>query len=266
MPAHSGLGEIGRRRAAARVAGWVVCAAGVLAMVSGARVLRAGEEMTRQTRIELIRGLIKEVAVTKVVLPRGGRGVTVTPEGNIKGQTGATLAPEDVAIKAGLPVEITQLTFKSKEIVFELNGGEKNRKKWYQHLEVNGAPVARSTEPANTIVTYGAVIHLAFPDKLPNVTLLQVKQMISVVLDFERHSPTVLYSPAIPPKVKEAIKKHEVTVGMDRDAVLSSKGAPDRKVRELKEGVELEDWIYGAPPHVLMVTLDGDQVVAVHQY
>ena len=90
--------------------------------------------------------------------------------------------------------------------------------------------------------------------------------MLSVVLDFERHSPTVLYSPTLPPKFKEAIKNHQVMVGMDRDAVLSSKGQPERKVRETKEGVELEDWIYGLPPHVLMVTFEDDQVVAVHQY
>jgi hypothetical protein len=76
----------------------------------------------------------------------------------------------------------------------------------------------------------------------------------------------VLYSPTVPPKFKDAIKKHEVVVGMDRDAVLSSKGAPDRRVREVRDGVEQEDWIYGTPPHVLFVTFDGDQVVAVKQY
>ena len=64
----------------------------------------------------------------------------------------------------------------------------------------------------------------------------------------------------------EAIKKHEVLVGMDRDAVLSAKGPPDRKVREVREGAEQEDWIYGLPPHSLFVTFDGDTVTAVHQY
>jgi hypothetical protein len=86
------------------------------------------------------------------------------------------------------------------------------------------------------------------------------------VLDFSRHSPTTLYSPEVPPKFKEAIKNHQVLVGMDRDAVLSSKGPPDRKVREVREGVEQEDWIYGSPPHVFFVTFDGDTVVKVHQY
>ena len=102
--------------------------------------------------------------------------------------------------------------------------------------------------------------------KSPPLTVDEAKQKLSAVLDFERHSPTALYSPQVPPEIKEAIKNHQVIVGMDRDAVLSSKGPPDRKVREAREGVEQEDWIYGLPPNVLFVTFDGDQVVAVRQY
>ena len=55
-------------------------------------------------------------------------------------------------------------------------------------------------------------------------------------------------------------------VGMDRDAVLSAKGSPDRRVREVRDGAEQEDWIYGTPPHVLFITFDGDQVVSVKQF
>jgi len=47
---------------------------------------------------------------------------------------------------------------------------------------------------------------------------------------------------------------------------LSSKGPPDRKVREECNGAEQEDWIYGLPPHALFVTFDGDTVVKVQQY
>ena len=53
---------------------------------------------------------------------------------------------------------------------------------------------------------------------------------------------------------------------MDRDSALSAKCPPERKVREVRNGAEQEDWIYGLPPHVLFVTFDGDTVVAVRQY
>jgi hypothetical protein len=265
MPARSGHGESGLQQAAKHVARRLVWTALVLAMVPGARVLRAEEGITRETRIELIRGLVKEIAVAKVPLPRGGRGVTLTPAGINKEKIEAALRAEGVAIKPGSPVEITKIKFKSDAIVFELNGG-RGGTRWYQRIEISGSVSTRSTRPGDNVVSYGSIIHLTFPKKLPNVKLEQVKQMLSVVLDFERHAPTVLYSPALPPEFKEAIKNHKVLVGMDRDAVLSSKGPPERKVRETKEGVESEDWIYGLPPHVLMVTFDGDTVSAVKQY
>ena len=126
-----------------------------------------------------------------------------------------------------------------------------------------------TTQPisqAPPVLTYGSYITLAVKGKGSEVTADEVKKLLGSVLDFERHSPTVLYSPTVPPQFKDAIKKHEVLVGMDRDTVLSSKGPPDRKVREMREGVEEEDWIYGFPPHSLFVTFDGDAVVAVKQY
>ena len=71
----------------------------------------------------------------------------------------------------------------------------------------------------------------------------------------------------MPEKFKEAIKKHEVLLGMNRDAVLSAKGAPFRKVRQTAaNGVETEDWLYGLPPHTLFVTFNGDTVVKIQQY
>ena len=165
-----------------------------------------------------------------------------------------------------MPVEISKLTFKSNEIVLELNGGAKGSGKWYQHIEIGiGGPTAPiSQQPP--VLAYGSSVTLVFPGKVPKLSVDQVKQALGNVLDFSRHSPTVLYSPEAPPQVKEAIKNHQVIVGMDRDAVLSSKGPPDRRVREERDGVEQEDWIYGLPPHVLFVTFDGDSVIKVHQY
>lgn len=253
------------RWSAGHAARWLVPAALVLAIVSGAGVLLAEEGLTRESRIALIRGLVREIAVAKMALPRSKEGVILTPGGIDKEKTEAALRAEGVAIKPGSPVEITKISFKSEKIVFELNGGRTGRK-WYQNIEISAGVATRRVGPAKNVATYGSVIHLTFRKKVPNVSVPEVKQMLSAVLDFERHSPTVLYSPTVPPRFKEAIKNHQVLVGMDRDAVLSSRGQPDRKVRETREGVEYEDWIYGLPPHVLMVTFDGDQVVTVRQY
>lgn len=221
----------------------------------------------RDSRIALIRGLGHEVAVTKVALPRGKRGVVVNAQGEMdKKKAEEEMRLNGVAIRPGMPVQITKMQFKGDRMVLELNGGGRTGKKWYQRIEVGiGAttsPVVRDAP----VLTYGSSITLVLPRKIEDVSVEEAKKLLVGVLDFERHSPTVLYSPAVPPEFKEAIKNHQVVIGMDRDAVLSSKGAPERKVREEREGVEQEDWIYGLPPHVLFVTFEADRVVKVTQY
>jgi len=228
----------------------------------------AKEGMDRDTRLTLIRGLLREVAVSKVAMPRGKHGVRIDSQGKLdQEKTSEELRLNGMAIKPGMPVDITKITFKPDALVFELNGGGKSGKKWYQHIEIGmgttTTPIGAQEPPT---LAYGSSVTLDFGRPLPDLSVSDVKKLLSGILDFERHSPTVLYSPTVPPKFKEAIKNHQVVVGMDRDAVLSSKGPPDRRVREVREGSEQEDWIYGIPPHVLFVTFDGDQVVAVKQY
>jgi hypothetical protein len=226
------------------------------------------ESMDRETRIALIRGLLREIAVSKVAMPRGKKGLRLDAQGKLdQAKAESEMRTNGMAIRPGMPVEITKIGFKSDQLVFDFNGGGKSGKKWYQHIEIGVGTMTAPIGPQQpATLAYGSSITLDFGKSVPDLTVLQVKKLLSSVLDFERHSPTVLYSPAVPPKFKEAIKKHEVVVGMDRDAVLSAKGAPDRRVREVRDGVEQEDWIYGTPPHVLFVTFDGDQVAAVKQY
>jgi hypothetical protein len=225
--------------------------------------------LKRPGEIDLIRGLSSEIAVAKVVLPRGKHGIFVDPAGKIdQSKARQELRDNGAAVNAGTPVKITKIDFKGDRLTFEINGGGRNGRHWYQHLEIGMGTTTQPIAPQqNQSLSYGSYITLRFSGHVPTLTVDQAKQLLAPALDFERHSPTVLYSPAIPPKYKEAIKNHQVVVGMDHDAVLSAKGAPDRKVREDQpDGGEKEDWIYGLPPHVLFVTFDGDTVVSVKQY
>ena len=250
--------------ASRRCAAWLGLA---LILICFPKPVQAKKNITEDSRMGLIRGLASEIAVAKVALPRGKRGIYVNDKGQLdNAEASDELRSNGAAIRSGMPVEITKITFKSERIVFEINGGGKSSKKWYQRIEIG---IGGSTQPISQqppVLTYGSWITLTFPGKIPDVTTEQVKKMLGPVLDFNRHSPTVLYSPSVPPQFKEAIKNHQVVVGMDRDAVLSAKGPPDRKVREVREGVEQVDWLYGLPPHVLFVTFDGDNVVSVHQF
>jgi hypothetical protein len=228
----------------------------------------SNRELSKDTRIALIRGLSSEIAVTKIALPRGKHGVNVNEKGIVdKEGADKELHDNGPAILPGMPVNITRLIFKSSRIIFEINGGGKSGKKWYQHIEigVGGATMPISQQPP--VLTYGSYISVKLPEQSKEITVDETKKLLASTLDFTRHSPTVLYSPATPPQFKEAIQKHEVLVGMDRDAVLSAKGPPDRKVREdHPDGTSEEDWIYGLPPHVLYVIFENDAVTRVKQY
>ena len=225
------------------------------------------KDAARDARIAMIRALGQEIAVTKVEYPRGKQGIFVDGQGKLdQVKSKEEVRRNGLALKPGTPVQITRLEFKSDRVKIELNGGGKKSKKWYEHIEIGMGSNTTPVTTQSSAPVYGSAVTLVFPGKIETATPELVKKLLEGVLDFERHSPTVLYSPEVPAEFKEAIKIHQVIVGMDRDAVFSSKGPPDRKVREVRDGVEQEDWIYGLPPSVLFVTFDGDRVVSVRQF
>jgi hypothetical protein len=51
---------------------------------------------------------------------------------------------------------------------------------------------------------------------------------------------------------------------MTRDQVLMAVGHPRDRIRETKDGEEVEDWIYGLPPgKITFVTFKGGKVIRV---
>src|SRR5271157_3533202 len=72
------------------------------------------EGMDRNARIDIIRGLLREVAVTKVPLPRGKRGVRVDARGKLnREEAQKELHANGMAMQAGVPAEITRIEFKA---------------------------------------------------------------------------------------------------------------------------------------------------------
>lgn len=85
----------------------------------------AKEGMDRNARIEIIRGLLREMAVTKIPLPRGKRGVRVDAQGKVDHDSAQKeMHLNGVAMQPGAPAVITKIEFKSNQVVFEVNGGE----------------------------------------------------------------------------------------------------------------------------------------------
>ena len=228
--------------------------------------LAAKEKLTVEERIELIRGLSAEYATVKDFLPRAKKPLEFEADGTWdKGHwasVGQELGP---AARVGELVQVTRVILGSDRIVLEINGGQKNGRHWYDHVEVG---MGNRTTPINnnTQGNLGTSVEVLFHKPLESVDSAKIKAILKPVLDFEKTTATKLYSETLPPEVKKAIAEKRAEQGMDRQQVLLALGRPERKVREQKDGDELEDWIYGTPPgRILFVTFNGDKVLKVKE-
>jgi hypothetical protein len=169
------------------------------------------------------------------------------------------------AAKIGDRVQITNIVFKEKSIYFEINGGPKKKTKWYQHIQVSGMGGSTGGTDPNQAQPTGAAVTLEFKKHVPEMTGAELKQMLTPVLDFSVKTAAEVFIDTLPPKIREAVKKHEVLVGMNHDMVVMAKDRPEQKVRERDDkGKEYEEWIYGAPPKdVVFVRFNGDEVIQV---
>jgi hypothetical protein len=228
--------------------------------------------MTKETRFMVIRSLNAETVFVRKPLPRGEKGVTLK-DGKIspsEDELRMALAQFGFAAKPGDRALITNVDIRSDRIRFEINGGPKKKKKWYQHIEVGGmggmTQVAPDKDdPNNPNAQKGSYVDLVFDKYVPEMTGDQIRDLLSPLLDFHAKSAAEAFLDTVPPKVKEAIKNHEVLVGMNREMVGYAKGRPAQKIREKDDqGKDFEDWMYGQPPQeVAFIRFVGDEVVRV---
>jgi hypothetical protein len=231
--------------------------------------LRA-QALSPASRITLLRELMAEFGTLRAPLPRGEKGLRLKIDGEIDRENlTKEISKNGTALAASTVVQITQIEFKDKEIVFEINGGGKKKTKWYERIQVGiGSQTTRINNPnADPTAGQGSSITLLFPEKLPEMTSEDLKNYLLPALDFAVVDPLLATSEPIPPEFQKAIEEKRAEVGMSQDMVRAALGAPDRKVRETQEGVEREDWIYGEPPlKVVFVTFEGDEVVNVEEH
>jgi hypothetical protein len=224
--------------------------------------------ISKQTRIDLVRAFESELVYIRTPFPMGKQGLTLkdgalSPSGQQLQLLMATWGP---AVKPGDQARISAIDIKKDRIHFEINGGPIKKQKWYQRIQVSGAggpdvPLAPSNSSANP---RGSFVDLVFDHYVPDLSAPELKQLLRPVFDFDAKSPVEAYLETVPPKVKEAIKNHQVLVGMNREMVIYAKGRPPKKIREKDGETEYEDWIYGEPPQdVDFVRLVGDEVVRV---
>jgi len=207
--------------------------------------------LSQQTRFQIIRVINAEFAYARKLFPQGEKGLTLTPSGVV------TPSDQDLyrmsmargaAARLGERIQITDVLIGDRSIRFEINGGPVKKAKWYQHITIVGMGGAASASDPNAQIARGSYVTLAFKNHVPEMTAAELKELLTPVFDFTVKSASQAYVDALPPKVREAIKNHQVLVGMNREMVMHAKGRPEHKVRERDKGVDYEEWIYGEPP------------------
>jgi hypothetical protein len=232
-------------------------------------VIPAKDKLTEDEKIEILRDLTAEYAKAKTYLPRSAKPLEFDAATGtwdqakwqmLAQQNGGPAARESDQIK------ITHVTFDGDKLLLEINGGLKSGKHWYDHVDVGMGGVGRPVGNGNYTPTTGTNIELNFHRPLENLTADQVKKILLPLMDFDKHTVTKNYSETLSPEMQKAVAEKRATEGMNRDEVLMAMGHPLRKIRETKDGQDLEDWIYGeAPGKVTFVTFANSKVIKVKE-
>jgi len=229
-------------------------------------LLPAGNKLTWEDRVELTRGLTAEYATVKVLLPRSKKALSFDAQSGYDKKQWTEIARESgPAARTGDLVQVTKIEIEDDKLVLEINGGFKGGRKWYDGVQVgvgnSTAPISRGSD---SNAPGGTSIAILFHKPLEPIKASEIKKMLAPVMDFEKRSVTQLYSETLPPEMQAAIKEKRALVGMDHEQVRLALGQPEHKSRETKDGLEIEDWVYGVPPgKITFVTFSGDKVIKV---
>ena len=230
------------------------------------------------SKLELIRFVSGEFAKATKSLPAGKEGLIVYVGKPIAvDQLERALATHGAAVNSGDKVQITKLDFVGHQIIVDLNGGGRGKKRLRDriHVEMSGIPTATTTTeqqetgPPGLQPGMGSTLYLDFGKAVPDLSPEELKQLLSPFLDFaKQRSASLQWVDTLPPEMKKAIQERRPVLGMDREEVVAAIGKPDHKVRERdNEGNDIEDWIYGQPPsRTVFVRFNGDRVTNIRQY
>lgn len=226
------------------------------------------DKLSFDERMEIERGLNAEFAVLKVSLPRAKKPLVFKSDGTYdQGSWQRAMQDNGPAARLGDEVQITRVQILSNKILLEINGGTKSGH-WYDHVQVgmNGGMNPVSTNQNGQPIN-GSNIAIVFPGAVPSLKSSDLRQMLSPVLDFEKHSASEQYVEKLPAPIQKAIKEQHAIQGMDKDQVLLALGKPRSKSRETNaDGDEIEDWVYGDPPgRMTFVRFNEGKVVKIEE-
>ncbi len=231
------------------------------------------------SKLSLIRYVSGEFAKAVKPLPAGKEGFLLFAGKPVNTELlDRAVSTHGAAVNTGDNVQITRLEFRDHQIVVDLNGGGRGKKRWRDRIQVGfggGMPMPQTTTtvqqpgPPGLQPGMGSTLLIEFGKPLPDMTPDDLKKLLSPFLNFAKERSAALqWFDTLPPEMKKAIQDRKPALGMDREELVAAIGRPDHKVRERDpEGNEIEDWIYGQPPSkTVFVRFTGDRVTSIKQF
>ncbi len=240
-----------------------------------ASVAGAEEKLSLEDRVDIVRGLTAEYATVRVGLPRSKKPLAVESTGDYDTNTWADIEKVNgPAARTGDQIQITKVTIEGTLISLEINGGIKSGRGFWDRAQIGiggpGPQVSTNTSQSpigqSGTPTMGTYMEILFHRPLPSMKSADIKKILAPIMSFDQRSATEYYIETLSPELQAAIKEKRAIEGMNREQVMLAMGRPVNKSRETKDGLELEDWIYGKPPgRITFVTFGGSKVVKVKE-
>jgi hypothetical protein len=234
--------------------------------------LPASAQISRDAKYDILRTVLADQAAARVGLPFGDSGVELSDSGQYNQEKiEKEIQKNGQSIAVGKVVTVTNISFDDNKIEVELDGGGKNKKSLLDKVQI-GVGTGNTTAPIprddKTAKAKGSKIIVRFAKKVPtDLTPDGLKEILTPLLDFNKHNFMKTGIDALPPEFQEAVKAKEARIGMDRSTVIMALGRPDNKFRETKNGVPTEQWLYNLRGlRTLFVTFEDNVVVEIKQY
>ena len=228
-------------------------------------------QVSRDAKYEILRTVIADQAASRIALPFGDDGVEVSDSGQVNtDKLNKDIKKNGQSIETGKIVTVTDISFDDDKIAIELDGGGKNKKSFFDRIQV-GVGTGNTTTPVGrddkTAKAKGSKIVVRFAKKVPsNLTPEQLREILSPILDFNKRTFMKTGIEALPVEFQEAVKAKEAKIGMDRSTVLMAIGRPDKKFRD-PANTAYEQWLYYLRGlRALFVTFEDNVVVQIRQY
>jgi hypothetical protein len=233
--------------------------------------LPVSAQISRDARFDILRTVIAEQASARIALPFGDSGVELSDSGELnKDKLERDLKKNGQSIEVGKVVTVTSIDFSDDKLEIELDGGGKNKKSVLDRIQVGiggggqTVPVARDDK---TSKAKGSKIVLHFAKKVPqDLKPDALREMLSPVLDFNKHNFMKTGIEALPTEFQEAVKAKEARIGMDRSTVIMALGRPNQKFRDPGKP-NYEQWLYNLRGlRAMFVTFEDNVVVEIKEF